>query len=52
MLVVVTIGSVDKERGDALECSDALLARAALHDLFEFRDQRERGTHFPVHEIR
>jgi hypothetical protein len=32
-----------------LQRLDALLARAVLDDLFEFRDQREGGTHPQTH---
>jgi hypothetical protein len=52
VLVVVAAGSIEKERGDALEHLHALLPGAVLDDLFEFGDQREAGTHFPIHEIR
>jgi len=46
LLVAVAAGAVKKERGDALQRLDALLARAALDDLFQFRDQRVSGNPF------
>ena len=45
MRIVVVAGAVEKERGHALQDFAALRARAALNDVFQFRDQREGVTH-------
>ncbi len=52
VLVVVMAGAREEERRHALECFDALIARAALEDVVEFRDQRRGGTHLNVYKIR
>jgi hypothetical protein len=41
MRIVVVAGAVEKERGHTLQDFAALCARAALNDVFQFRDQRE-----------
>ena len=45
MRIAVAAGAVEKERGHPLQDFAALGARAALNDLFQFRDQREGVTH-------
>jgi len=48
MCIVVVTGAVEKERGHALQDFAALRARAALNDVFQFRDQGEGVTHVVI----
>jgi hypothetical protein len=50
-VLVAAAGSIEKGAVCA-GALHALLPGAVLDDLFEFGDQREAGTHFPIHEIR